>query len=124
MAYTIRWARHGLIWTYSGVLTGEELIKSNLEIYADPRFAQLHYQIVDLRAVREFKVLPKHMRRIAELDAAANDLNRRIRVAVVTNEVTGAHMNRSYDENSPEPHWETRVFKDYGEADVWTHELI
>ncbi|MGB0413465.1 MAG: hypothetical protein ACPGJU_03380 [Coraliomargarita sp.] len=124
MAYTIRWANHGLIWTYSGVLTGEELIKSNLEIYGDARFSQLYYQIVDLRMVREFKVLPEHMRRIAELDAAAYAVNRRIRVAVVTSEVTGAHMNRSYDQNSPEEHWETQVFRDYGKADEWTHELI
>lgn len=124
MAYTIRWGRHGLIWTYTGVLTGEELIKSNLEIYGDARFTGLYYQIVDLRAVREFKVLAEHMERIAQLDAAAYSVNDRIRVAVVTSEVTGAHMTRSYEQNTPEDHWETKVFKDYAKADVWAHELI
>ena len=124
MPYTIRWGTHGLVWTYCGVLTGEELIKSNLEIYADARFPKLHYQIADLRMVREFKVLPEHMQRIAELDAAAFAVNRRIRVAVVASEVTGAHMNRSYDENSAAEHWRTKVFKDYAKANEWAHELI
>lgn len=119
MPYAIKWTDTGVIWTYTGVLTGQELIESNLAIYSDARFEALQFQIVDLRAVTEFKVLQSHMEKIAELDVTASALNSGIRVAVVTNEVTGKHMDRTYSENTPESHWETKVFNEYVSAYNW-----
>lgn len=119
MPYTINWTDNGVIWTYSGVLTGEELIESNMAIYSDPRLQKISFQIVDLRAVTEFQVLQEHMVRIAELDTTASVLNPEVKVAVVTNEVTGKHMNRTYSEHAPENHWETKVFNVYPQAYEW-----
>ncbi|MGB0416838.1 MAG: hypothetical protein ACPGKS_08320 [Coraliomargarita sp.] len=119
MPYSIKWTESGVIWAYTGVLTGEELIESNLAIYSDPRFGTIRYQIVDLRAVMEFQVLQSHMEKVAELDVKASVLNQSIKVAVVTNEVTGKHMNRTYSETVPESHWETKVFNDYLKACDW-----
>lgn len=119
MSYAIKWTDCGVIWTYTGILTGEELIESNLAIYSDPRFESIRYQIVDLRAVHEFKVLQSEMEHLAELDVTASALNAAIKVAVVTNEVTGKHMNRTYAEHAPASHWETKVFNDYIAAFEW-----
>lgn len=119
MSYTTIWKERGIIWSYSGVLTGAELIASNVEIYSDPRFDDLEYQIVDLRRVAEFRILQHHMKAVADLDALAAKQNPNIRVAVVTKEPTGHSITRTYLEEAPEVHWETRVFKDYVEAKAW-----
>jgi hypothetical protein len=62
MPYTTTWEDHGVIWNYSGFLTGNELLHSNLEIFGDERFDDLRYQIVDLTAIEGMDVTEKHMR--------------------------------------------------------------
>lgn len=119
MPYKIEWNANTVIWTYSGRLTGEELLQSNMEIYGDERFDNLRYQIVDLRAVESFIVDDHHMRKIAHLDRAAAYSNPRIRVAVVTKDQQGVHMNDTYSAQAPDSHWETRTFEDFDEAARW-----
>lgn len=119
MPYEIDWKSDTLVWTYTGRLTGDELLRSNMDIYGDPRFDDLRYQIVDLRAVEHFEVDDIYMRRIAHLDRAAAYSNPRIRVAVVTTDQTGETMNDIYSQQAPESHWETKAFYDFDEALSW-----
>ncbi len=119
MSYQIEWNANTVIWTYTGRLTGEELLQSNMEIYGDERFDNLRYQIVDLRAVEAFVVDDHHMRKIAHLDRAAAYTNPKIRVAVVTRDQTGESMTDTYIAQSPESHWPTQTFYDFDEAARW-----
>lgn len=119
MPYKIEWNAETVIWTYTGRLTGEELLQSNMDIYGDERFDDLRYQIVDLRAVDEFVVDEHHMRKIAHLDRAAAYTNPRIRVAVVTSDQKGESMTDTYIEQSPEAHWPTQTFYDFDQAIRW-----
>lgn len=122
MPYTTKWTNRGVVWTYSGILTGAELIQSNIEIFGDPRFQELKYQIVDLCGVTDFRVMKSHMKALADLDASAAKENPDIRVAVISHEPTGESMNRSYTEQVSETHWETRVFRYFDEGYAWAIE--
>ena len=119
MPYTIEWKTDTVIWTYSGRLTGEDILESNMAIYGDARFDALRYQIVDLRKVDEFAVDEIHMRKIAHLDRAAAYTNPHVRVAVVTNEERGETMTDTYIEQAPDSHWPTQTFYDLDEALTW-----
>lgn len=120
MPYLISWQKHGVIWRYSGVLTGEDLLQSNFDIFGDERFDDIRYQIVNLTAVDHIEVTEKHMRKVAHLDMAAARTNPRVKVAVVSNSEAATQLNVYYDkycdEKSP---WETQVFSTIDEAEAW-----
>ena len=119
MPYHIEWNADTVIWTYTGRLTGEEILQSNMDIYGDERFDTLRYQIVDLRGVEEFVVNKHQMHQIAHLDRAAAYTNPRIRVAVVTNAQEGESITNSYIEQASDSHWPTHTFYDLDKALTW-----
>lgn len=123
MPYTTTWLPHGIAWTYSGVLTGNELLHSNFEIFGDERFDDIRYQIVDLTAVERMEVTDKHMRKIAHLDMAAARSNPRIRVAVVTESDMGIGITETYSTQTAEKTpWITKVFRTRAAAEAWVNE--
>lgn len=115
MAYSIKWTDKGIIWTYSGTVTGAELIQSNMDVYGDSRFDDLRYQIVDMRAVTTNKVSDTDMLRIAHLDMVAARTNPKIRLAVIHAD----HLNEEYMAHTHDKHWTTRSFKNFEEAQAW-----
>lgn len=124
MPYTTEWLDHGIIWTYSDVLTGNELLESNLSIFGDERFDELRYQIVDLTQVTAVEATESHMRKIAHLDMAAALTNPRIKIAVVfpaspiANEFHQQYLKYT-DNKSP---WETKAFANLAAAKAWAQE--
>ena len=118
MPYTTQWTPHGVIWKYTGVLTGEELLQSNISIYGDERFDSLLYQIVDLSEVESLTVTPTIMRKIAHLDMAAAHTNPRIRVA----SIGGDALTNIYCENANETHWPTQDCDNMEDALAWVNE--
>lgn len=118
MPYTTQWTQGGLIWKYSGTVSGEELLLSNLDIYGDERFDDLRYQIVDLSAVKNCKVTDKHMQKIAHLDMAAALTNPRIKVAVINGEV----LSKVYANHTGVKHWQTKDFDNIEAAQSWVEE--
>jgi hypothetical protein len=120
MPYQTTWHTNGILWTYSGVLTGDELLNSNFEIFGDERFDDIRYQIVDLRQVQEIKVNEKHMRKIAHLDIAAARSNPRVKVAILTNKPGGKLLSDTYDKYSAgKSPWETKLFSNIEDARNW-----
>jgi hypothetical protein len=120
MPYKTIWQANGIVWTYSGVLTGNELLNSNFEIFGDERFDDLRYQIVDLTAVEKIEVARSHVRKIAHLDMAASRSNPRIKVAIVTTAPDGQFISDIYKQytegKSP---WVTKIFTAMDEAMQW-----
>ncbi|CAA6676961.1 MULTISPECIES: hypothetical protein [unclassified Lentimonas] len=118
MPYTTQWTQHGVTWKYTGNLTGEELLQSNINIYGDERFDDLWYQIVDLSEVKSVTVTPLIMRKITHLDMAAAHTNPHIRVAVIG----GEQLNKIYSDNACESHWPTQDFNSMEAALAWVHD--
>ncbi|MGZ0655515.1 hypothetical protein ACWPKO_12110 [Coraliomargarita sp. W4R53] len=120
MPYNTTWLPHGIIWTYSGILTGEELLNSNFEIFGDERFDDIRYQIVDFTAVEKLEVTPNHMRKIAHLDMAAARTNPRVKVAAVASKDEEILICDIYDQYTGEKSpWAMQVFPTLAEAKAW-----
>ncbi len=115
MPYQIEWKENGLIWTYTETLTGQELLQSNMDVYGDPRFDEIRYQIVDMRAVTHNQVEQSHMRALAYLDMAAARSNSRIRIAVIKAD----QLNELYKSYTNSRHWPAKTFKDFDSALTW-----
>ena len=120
MPYTTTWTEDGgIIWNYSGLLTGAEVIRSNMEIYGDERFDSLRYQIVDLREVTANEISKADMRKIGHLDMAAARSNPRVRVAVVTEDPVGAEISQFYAEITRGSPWKMAIFRKMDDALAW-----
>ena len=122
MPYTTTWTRNGVVWTYSGILTGQEALQSNLEIYGDERFDDLDYQIADFTNVTENQISELHTKKIAYLDRAAAESNSRIKVAIVMEDSGFLDTADIYGELSKNSPWQLKVCHSLKEAEAWVKE--
>ena len=119
MPYHIDWKDRGVYWTYTGIVTGTDLLQSNFDIYGDERFDQLTYQIVNLLEAESFEVTERQIQKMAHLDAAAAKTNTRIRVAVVARSRQAIQIQQWYAKNIPDGGWPTQLFETLEAAEEW-----
>ena len=122
MPYAITWETDGLLWTYRGVVTGAELLRSNQEIYGDPRFDEIAWQIVDLSGVERLEANADDMAVIAANDLAAGRSNPYIRVAVVVRDEAGRKISAQYEAAIAGSPWRQRIFESIEAALAWARQ--
>ncbi|MEW5774595.1 MAG: hypothetical protein AB1916_13835 [Thermodesulfobacteriota bacterium] len=119
MPYKTTWRPGGVIWTFSGVFTGEDAIQANLDIYGDPRFDDLRYQIVDISQVERFNLPNEAVETAAAMDEAATLSNPRLIVAVVAPTGEALKAAESYKSAMSESRWKVRIFCSMEDAREW-----
>lgn len=108
-----------MVWTFRGNVTGAEILRANREIYGDPRFGRLTYQIVDFTAVENFDVTEADMAVIAASDRAAARFKPHVRVAVAAADEIIKDLSAFYDAVMVGSPWHQRVFDSMSEAREW-----
>jgi len=106
-------------WTFWGIVTGEELLASNREVYGDRRFAEIRHQIVDLLRVERFDVTSDDMIRLAESDHTAALSNPSVRVAVAARNDSIRMLSLYYEAESSDSPWDQQIFDTLSEAHAW-----
>ncbi len=124
MPYNIYWKNKGVRWKFSGAVTSKETLQSNMDIYGDPRFDSLRYQIADFREVERITFNEMDMKKIAYLDQAAAKSNPRIKVAIVSPVETIRAMMEVYAKYSMANPWQTKLFDSIDEAEAWLHHQL
>lgn len=119
MPYTITWETEGVIWAFHGSLTGEDAIQANLDIYGDPRFDDLRYQIVDISKVEQFDIPSESLETAAAMDDAAALSNLRLVVAVIAPEGEALEVAETYQSAMSSSSWKVRIFPAMEEAREW-----
>ena len=119
MPYATTWEESGVLWTFRGKVTGDEILRANQEIYSDPRFHHLTYQIVDLTAVERFDVTEDDMAMIAVQDRLAARTKPGVRVAVAAADEVIKDLSAFYDAVMVGSPWRQRIFDSMSEAREW-----
>ena len=120
MPYETIWEDKGIYWKYQGILTGDELLKSNVNIYGDARFDKLRYQIVDMLNVESFDIITQKMEELTVMDMAASRSNSTIVVAIVSTRIQAKRLVDIYKNTSGSgAPWETEIFESVEDARVW-----
>lgn len=119
MPYATTWEESGVLWTFRGQVTGDEILRANQEIYRDPRFPGLTYQIVDLTAVERFDVTEDDMALVALHDRAAARSTQSVRVAIAAADEIIKDLSAFYDAVMVGSPWHQRIFDSIGEAREW-----
>ncbi|WP_316899088.1 hypothetical protein [Pseudodesulfovibrio indicus] len=123
MAYTITWRAAGVVWTFHGLLTNEDVIQANLDIYGDRRFDDLSYQIVDTTRVERFDASPEAMEEAASMDEAASLHNAHLLVAVVANSAAALEVAQHYESAMKMSPWRIGIFRSMEDAENWLGSL-
>ena len=116
MPYKLIWEHEGVVFRFSGVVSDEDLLASNDDVYTSPDFPVMKYQIVDFSVIDELGVSPDAVRRVAWMDQMASEINPDVRVAIITSASFVQGMSRMYATgheaqggSGPLPYRETRV---------------
>ena len=119
MPYETKWEEKGIYWKYSGILTGDDLLQSNMGIYGDSRFDKLHYQIIDMLDVETFDVDTETMEEVTAMDLGASQSNPNLIVAVVANHIQAKRLVEIYETTAGGAPWETEIFETVKDARIW-----
>jgi|KBSMisStandDraft_5_1062788.scaffolds.fasta_scaffold113375_2 hypothetical protein len=110
----------GVVISFSGVVSGAELIDLNRSVVDDQSFSQCRYQVWDLSKVTRLDVTIEDLRSISQQDIAASGKNPNLRIAIVgSQELFGGkdQIFRIYEEV-----WTTyrpKFFSDVEAAKEW-----
>lgn len=122
MPYKISWSETCVEWNYFGSITGNEIIDPITEIFGDPRFDNLRYQIADLTQIMRAEVDEREMKKAAYLDRAAAQSNPNIRVAIIASTEVSRLIGIQYIKNATNSPWECAMFATRAEAENWLHQ--
>ena len=61
----------GVVFTFNGVLKGDEIYSASQQLYTDANLRRLRYQIVDLTRVSRIEISTRQIQALAELDCQA-----------------------------------------------------
>ena len=119
MPYTLDWQEDGVIFNYFGDTVGDELIRSNLEVYEHPNFEKMRYQIVDFLKVRNFDCTSADIRKIANMDAVAAQRNPQVCVVGITTSDLVYGFFRMYSMVGTSTTWTAEIFDSWDKAKEW-----
>lgn len=126
MPIALEFYKNGVVIRHTGIITDEELIQAEREIYSHLRLEQLQFQIVDLTEVRDFKASADTMRHLGQTDyTKAHSLNRQ-HVAVIAPS-QGRAMSSIWeawakDKDIDDPAILTKIVNTTEEAKKWLEE--
>lgn len=119
MGYEIHWeSPRGVIKRLFGLVTGDELLASAVQVEADPHFDTLRYVINDFRDCTGLSVEAHQIEEMAAIDSVAAFTNPQINIAIVA---TLPEILVGADAYAMDPAtvFPTRVFTSMDEAKAW-----
>ena len=103
----------------SGIVTGEEIIKAQEEVYNEENLQKQKYQIIDRTHCTEYQVSSEDIERISDIDNRASEVNSYIIIAVVSSTPLQYGMTRMWQAYIKEDRFVTKIFVDRKSADEW-----
>lgn len=62
MLYELTWEARGVLFTFSGTASDDDLRQSNIDVYAHPEFTNIDYEIADFTAVTRLEFSAEALR--------------------------------------------------------------
>ena len=121
MPYEIIWEPLGVLFRYSGVVSDEDVIASNQEVYASPLLPAMKYQIVDFSRMEKFDVSSPAVRAVASSDTSVVETSRDVKVAIITSDLLTRGMANMYAiiHELKGGSWTVEVFEGEEDARAW-----
>jgi len=120
------WEDRGVLHRYWDVVTGDELVQSNHNLYSDPKFKSIEYALAIFSKSVVLKASSTEVRLVAKSDAEASKRNPKLVIAIVGNQavIRGlANLYRLQYEAIGGP-WKVQYFETEEAARRWLSEML
>jgi hypothetical protein len=116
MPYRLEWFPHLVLFHYTGTVTSEEILQSNLAVYGDSRFDELRWEVAYFEPGTILRTEAVTLKRLAYLDRAASKTNPSVKVLLVGDQGIQEQVYQSYAEHADPNGWEVIAFETLEEA--------
>ncbi len=83
MSYSLKWEDNAVYVTYNENLTPMDVMRGNNEIYSDPRFDTLQFQICDFLKAKTLAATEHDARMIGAMDKSSTRWNNNVKVICI-----------------------------------------
>lgn len=121
MPYKTKWQDNGIVWSFYGQVTAEEIETANYEFYTDERSDEAKYQIINALEVTTVEWNELKIKEMAAQDKGASFLLNRLKVAYVSNNRKVTSVLEKYIEISRmlNSSWKFKGFNELKPAIKW-----
>lgn len=113
------WEEKGAYIKWSGLITADENIRVNGEIYGCKNFDTIKYLISDILDAELPDFTDTNLRVIAKLDEQASKWNPNLKIAHVSNNPESVQLIKSYENKMDDSEWTFMVFDNLEDAREW-----
>ncbi|MDH3354028.1 MAG: hypothetical protein OEL79_02300 [Chromatiales bacterium] len=102
------------------MVTGTEILESNLEMHGDRRFDEIKYVINDLSQINDFDISTDDITALQTVDRVAEYSNARLKIAIiVSNNEALIELATLYRKSMQDNAYEAEIFANLEEAHKW-----
>lgn len=83
MPYINEWKVKGLHRTFTGNITGKEVLIANLNVQGDARFDEIDYVLNDFSQIDSFNISEFHVSEVSTMDNVAAQVNNKFKIIIV-----------------------------------------
>ncbi|NWF37075.1 hypothetical protein [Mariprofundus sp. KV] len=121
MPYTNNWRPNGLHRIFTGKVSGDEILTSNLEIHTDVRFKHIAYIINDFSEITGHSIESSHTEAYASTDVMISRTKHQLKIALLVPQPNQLELAHSYCELMREELFECAVFQSAEDAHCWVN---
>ena len=123
MPHTIRLEDDGIYRSFTGTVSGEEILASNCHLHSLPEFRHIGYVINDFSAMDDHAIEFAHTSAYATSDQVISNTKDRLKIAlVVTPQAEHIALAQHYQEMMLGCHFECGIFHSPEQAYVWARQ--
>ena len=121
MPYTKDWETEGVVTTFFGTVSIEEVIRADIEFYEDPRSDNSKFQITDFSGIIPESANDADIQKIAAFDAGSSMSIPLLKVALVTDDQHIKSLCEKYIHYSQRLNstWKFKICEDMQNAREW-----
>lgn len=119
MAYTLTWEEEGVLCSYDGTITNDDLVGADSQIVNHPNFTYFRYGIADFSNVKNVEIESDGVTQTSQSDRKVASSNPDFRVAIVAPATVMKGFARMWELTGGADVWETKIFDDLDSARSW-----
>lgn len=119
MPNTLIWKPHYLFRKFTGDVTGEEILKSNFDLQAQPGFAAIKYIVNDFTDVSTLLIDTHHTKIYASTDDIISETKGKFKIAIVVNQKAHVDLAKSYRDSLTNNLFDCEIFETVEDAKKW-----
>lgn len=116
---------HGVIFRGTGVVTGQEILAANKELFSTPeKTAKYKYGLADWTGIEEYNVTSSDLEKAALLSKNASKYLPELFLAVVADKDMPYGMSRMFEAFLNDLKWDVMLFREMVKAEAWIKEMV